>query len=240
MSISSVSFLLLQSNIRLLTWTSVGFQGLSEEDQCKLCALIGQLACVKVWPVGETSGEEDKDLPFVKCYTCDIELRETPGARTVQAVGDDQEMESVFKTIESLIRLLRIPKNRRPRIAVMLAMRRYLSHTANTDHLNLSTSSFGQWCLQALHSSIRELRIAAGSATYRPLPPLVLISHRRNLPIFLQKHLPNELLVQNRLIGIDILRDLSSQSDLSLQETNILAWGQIARYVNRLCLIKIH
>ncbi len=36
-------------------------------------------------------------------------------------------------------------------------------------------------------------------------------------------------LSENRLLILDFLRGLSEQSNTSLQETCILAWGQIAR-----------
>lgn len=75
--------------------------------------------------------------------------------------------EEVFSTVVSLIKLSKIQKFRRPRVAAMLALKRLLSHTAKEEHLDLTTSAFGQWCLQALHSSIRELRIAAGSVETR-------------------------------------------------------------------------
>ena len=68
----------------------------------------------------------------------------------------------MFSTIASLIKLPKTQKQRRPRVTAMLALKRLLSHTTNLDHLNLATSPFGQWCFQALHSSIRELRVAAG------------------------------------------------------------------------------
>ena len=37
---------------------------------------------------------------------------------------------------------------------------------------------------------------------------------------------------QNRLVALDYLRGLTDQGDLSLQETCILSWGQIARSVD--------
>ena len=53
-------------------------------------------------------------------------------------------------------------KRRRTRVAAMLALKRMLSHCENVTHLDLVTSEFGQWCLQALRSSMRDMRVAAG------------------------------------------------------------------------------
>ena len=125
----------------------------------------------------------------------------------------------------------RIQKYRRPRVAAMLALKRLLSHTSNIDYLDLATSPFGQWCLQVLHSSVRELRVAAGSVAMFLMLSLRLILHRRTLPVFLQDITDTEISLRNRKVALDVLRKLSEQSDLALQETCVLAWGQVARYV---------
>ena len=80
---------------------------------------------------------------------------------------ESAESEAVFSTITGLMKLPKSSKFRRPRVAAMLALKRLLSHTAKEELLDLTNSSFGQWCLQALHSSLRELRIAAGSVKAR-------------------------------------------------------------------------
>ena len=81
---------------------------------------------------------------------------------SVSAPWEGSGSDEVFSTIISLIKLPKTKKFRRPRVAAMLALKRLLSHTAKEEHLDLTKSAFSQWCLQALHSSIRELRIAAG------------------------------------------------------------------------------
>ena len=93
-----------------------------------------------------------------KCYICDTEMRDSSVSASWEGSGSDE----AFLTIISLIKLRTTTKFRRPRVAAMLALKRLLSHTAKEEHLDLTTSAFSQWCLQALHSSIRELRIAAG------------------------------------------------------------------------------
>ncbi len=95
----------------------------------------------------------------MKCTLCDDDSR----CRFAAVTSEDADTEEAICTIASLIKLPKTQKYRRPRVAAMLALKRLLSHTTNADHLDLATSPFGQWCLQALHSTIRELRIAAGS-----------------------------------------------------------------------------
>ena len=52
------------------------------------------------------------------------------------------------------------------------------------------------------------------------------------MPVFLQGISDPDILSKNRILSLDVLRNLSGQSDLALQETCVLAWGQIARYVD--------
>ena len=63
------------------------------------------------------------------------------------------------------------------------------------------------------------------------LPSLQLIVRRRTLPIFLHNVADTEISFRNRKVALDVLRKLSEQNDLALQETCVLAWGQIARYI---------
>lgn len=122
-------------------------------------AAIGQVACASAQALsGIATGDHGRPV-HNKCYICDTDM----GANSVSAPWEGSESEEVFSTIVSLIKLPKTQKFRRPRVAAMLALRRLLSHTAKEEHLDLTASAFGQWCLQALQSSVRELRIAAGS-----------------------------------------------------------------------------
>ena len=47
----------------------------------------------------------------------------------------------------------------------------------------------------------------------------------------MQSALSPSIVLKNQRVVLDFLRTLSDQNDLALQETCILAWGQIARYV---------
>ncbi|KAL8891174.1 MAG: hypothetical protein Q9215_001770 [Flavoplaca cf. flavocitrina] len=101
----------------------------------------------------------------------------------------------------------------KPRVAAMLAIERAVRHCEEQAHLDLTASVLGQCCLQALRSSSRDLRIAAG----------------HTLPSFLRIDLDDVTLRRNRVSALDFLRNLSEKSELASQETCILAWGQIAR-----------
>ena len=149
--------------MEVLTQDSECFPKLSEEEQCSLYAAIGQIACASAQALSKTSTGKRGRSVHNMCYICDTDL----GTNSISARWEDLGSEDVFSTIVSLIKLPKTQSFRRPRVAAMLALKRLLSHTAKEEHLDLTTSAFGQWCLQALHSSIRELRIAAGSVETR-------------------------------------------------------------------------
>ena len=134
------------------------FTRLSEEDQCSVYTAIGQLACASVQPLSEVSVGGRERLGLDKCHICDTDMKDT----SVSAPWEGSGSAEAFSTIVSLIKLPKTHRLRRPRVAAMLALKRLLSHTSKQEYLDLKTSTFGQWCLQALHSSTRELRIAAG------------------------------------------------------------------------------
>ena len=145
-------------NTEILKLNSDCFPKLSEEEQCSLYAAIGQVACASAQTLSETSVSDRGGLIHNKCNICDRDIKNNSASAPWEGSGATE----VFSTIVSLIKLPKTQKFRRPRVAAMLALKRVLSHTVKEEHLDLTTSAFGQWCLQALHSSIRELRIAAG------------------------------------------------------------------------------
>jgi serine/threonine-protein kinase ATR len=110
-------------------------------------------------------------------------------------------------------------ESKKPRIAAMIALRRIAAHSRDSGFVDLETSTAGQWCLQSLNSSLRELRIAAG----------------RTLTIFLARRVDRELddlLARNRKNAIAILKSMSEKNRPHLVETCIMAWGQLGRVVD--------
>ena len=79
-----------------------------------------------------------------------------------QPLLDDSVSEHIFAIFSELFQLLQMPKRRGPRIAAMNALKHLLLHAPSGEHHDLTESIYGQWCLQALRASVRELRVAAG------------------------------------------------------------------------------
>ena len=105
----------------------------------------------------------------------------------------------------------------------MKALDKIAVHCNDPDYLSLETSAPGQWCIQSLHSSIRELRIAAGRTLMAFVTPIS--SSRGTDRAFL------EALSKNRQNAIALLKSISEKQQPHLTETNIMAWGQLGRVV---------
>ncbi|RGP60551.1 putative uvsb pi-3 kinase [Fusarium longipes] len=151
------------------------FPSIDEPRQCLALDLLSRISCLADREVVPSNNEMAEKPPNVKisCSVCETNMfpsRPIPYAATVQK----SRVETLFA---QLIRLPALAESRRPRVAAMMALRKVILHCGDAEVLNLETSALGQWCLQSLNSSIRELRIAAGRvlATFsltRPEPVL--------------------------------------------------------------------
>lgn len=146
---------------------------------------------------------------------------------TTPPEGSTDEVQLMFS---SIIHSETLSERRKVRVSMMLALRRLILHSNNVELLSLETSSIGQWCLQSLNSSVRELRIAAG----RLLAAFML--ERTYLT-------EKDLVYRNRKNAIALLRTISEKHQPNLAETCIMAWGQLGRVVSEdelnLVLIKL-
>lgn len=134
------------------------FASMTEENQCSAFTSIGLLACAGARTLFSPSNSRSSSDRPPRCSVCDS-VQQCKGA---SAIWEGDEPEELFKFMSKLLKAPQLQRLIRPRVAAMAALRRLLFHTASIDHLNLSKSPFGQWCMQALHSSIRDLRFAAG------------------------------------------------------------------------------
>lgn len=117
----------------------------------------------------------------------------------------------------------------------MQALRRLVLHCDDPGVLNLETSGLGQWCIQSLNSSVREVRIAAGRTLMAFVAP--------NPPSRSGRDISPELFGRNRQNVIALLKSISEKHRPHLTETCIMAWGQLGRVVEEdelnLVLIKL-
>ena len=121
------------------------FPGLPQSKQCELLLMVGKSACFK----------ENECTSF--CTACDSPSQ----ARTSPTRIEQDLAEELYTLMLELVKMSQEQKNPPPRVAAMVSLKRLLMHTTCSSHLELKPSSLGQWCLQSLRSSVRELRLAA-------------------------------------------------------------------------------
>ncbi|CEF77084.1 unnamed protein product [Fusarium graminearum] len=149
------------------------FPSLDEARQCLTLDLLSRVSCLadRRGPLSNDEKASDANTHCSVCETNAFSSRSTPYAAMVQK----SRVETLFT---QLIRLPIVAESRRPRVAAMMALRKVILHCDDAEILNLETSALGQWCLQSLNSSIRELRIAAGRvlATFSLTRPETVLS----------------------------------------------------------------
>lgn len=167
--------------------------------------LLGQIACGEHLDLSQPDGGMSADNSY--CGYCDVDSNAVP----VESLpdGGPDELLNLF------IALLPVAqRSAKARIAAMLSLRRLLAHTSSLEHLDISHCTVGEWCLQSLRSSSRELRIAAATT----LKSFVILSPRVGF----------ELAHSNRITAMDFLNTLWARNAPSLQETAILGLSEIA------------
>ncbi|KAL6794711.1 hypothetical protein GGI42DRAFT_345653 [Trichoderma sp. SZMC 28013] len=201
-----------------------GYEKCNQSGQSLALDLLSRICCV-VDNNTRMKGSLDSGSAPITCPICDESSSSVPMISSHNAKGEARQIFS------KVIRLPSFSESRRPRIAAMITLRRLILHCEDASFLNLEISGPGQWCLQSLNSSIRELRISAG----------------RTLTLFMPQkpthNMDEALLSRNRMNSIALLKSASEADPPLLVETRILAWGQLGRVVTEdelnLVLIKL-
>ena len=133
------------------------FATLSVSDQCEAFTFLGYVACAGAGSLNASQTVRGRDQN-VRCSICDSD----GSGRSSDAIWYGDESQIVFMTLSRLLKSSAFQTSTKPRVYAMLAVKRIATHTEDASSLQLATSPLGQWCLQSQHSSLRELRIAAG------------------------------------------------------------------------------
>ncbi|KAM0208328.1 hypothetical protein ACHAQD_005950 [Fusarium lateritium] len=133
------------------------FPTIDEPHQCLALDLLSRISCLAD-SEDRPSDKERTTAAETRCSICEMNASSTRST-SHEAILHKSRVEALFT---KLIRLPSLAESRRPRVAAMMALRRVILHCDDAELLNLETSGLGQWCLQSLNSSVRELRIAAG------------------------------------------------------------------------------
>lgn len=182
-----------------------------DASQNMLFDIIARACCM----VDELFTNEDMPstpIAAFVCPACDLEKKQGK-------ISSHESKKSIATLFSNLILSESFLQSRRPRISAMLALRRIAHHSSDQRFLDLRLPGPGQWCLQSLSSSLRELRIAAG----RTLTSFILVAY----PVPTKK----DFMRRNRKHALSLLKSISEKRQTSAMETCIMVWGQLGRLV---------
>ncbi|QSS66872.1 phosphatidyl inositol 3-kinase [Histoplasma capsulatum] len=178
---------------------------LSEEDHCEVLTMIGRIACAGA---GSLVIEQPSNVtgPQFRCLICDSVSPRLPNNRPQES----SHFSEICKTMTEIIPV--VQGSRKARIAAMFGIRNIVMHDPKNENVALHSSPLGEWCLQSLRSSLRELRMAAG----------------QTLPAFLRANLSSDIRRANFVIALEYLQNVLEKVDMPIQETSIMALGRLA------------
>ena len=180
--------------------SSETFKRLSDAQQADVLDLLGLTAC-------QLASQSLEPI----CPNCDQNGQATNHVPIATAASNDE----LLKTLLVLIRS--ISRRSRARVSAMKALRHIIMHIASPENWKLDQTPAGDWCLQSLKSSSRDLRVVAT----RTLQAFVM---RRS-------HVDISLVRENRITALDSLHNLWQKGEVVLQETTIMALTQVAMIV---------
>lgn len=188
------------------------FSGADESVRCSIIELLTRIPCASDGTLTLISG----GMAGWQCSFCskqgNQESRPSPRDVTVQVL--------VAAIFAKLIGLSSFRESRRPRIIAMIALRRIILHSDDPEILDIEKSVLGKWSLQAIQSSLRELRIAAGRAIKLFLEPEV------------GEHVGPQVLSRNAANALAFLKSVSDKNEPNISETCLMAWGQMGKVVS--------
>ncbi|KAK0737526.1 hypothetical protein B0T21DRAFT_450641 [Apiosordaria backusii] len=197
----------------ILNYLTDTYPQLNEDEQCRLIELISRMFCA----ADNTLTVHKHSTP----QTVDFQCLYCSGTNNMPPIpAHDTDIKNLgLSFLGKIIPLPEFVESKRPRVFAMITLRRIARHVPSGEFWDNGKSIPGKWCLQSLSSSVRELRIAAGRA----------------LPIFLANFsaagVDNDVSKRNTARIIGLLKSISDQNVISLQETCIMAWGQVGRVV---------
>lgn len=126
---------------------------MSEEQRSMFWQTIGSCACAAT-----------NNFCNGKCSVCngDRRLRQEPDKNTWEENNRADDWTEMFLMLTELFESQDLQLSDRNRVLAVLAIRSIVLHNRNPNELELGKSFLAESCLKYLHSSSRELRIAAG------------------------------------------------------------------------------
>lgn len=133
------------------------YPNLSDSDKVRVIRLIADICCAADETLTTTT-PNGEDSPRFNCPGCRT-LRDNPDPSTCV---DPTAKKFAIEILVCLLQTDTFSESRKPRLAAMVSLRRIAKHSTSSEFIDMEVSFAAQWCLKSLHSSQRELRIAAG------------------------------------------------------------------------------
>ncbi|KAJ4386405.1 serine/threonine-protein kinase M1 [Gnomoniopsis smithogilvyi] len=193
---------------KILDW----FPDANDIKRCSFIELLTRLSCA----CDDTLILTRAGSGVIQCSFCSRQESSEP--RPICRDTVTQSLVSIVFT--KLVTLASFRESQRSRVVAMIALRRVILHSEDPELFDLEKSVLGQWCLQSLQSSVRELRIAAGRA----------------IALFLRRDVGQavglRILSSNTANALSFLKGVSDRNEPSINETCLMAWGQVGRVVS--------
>ena len=135
------------------------YASMSDSKQTIFFNKVGSLACAITNNKSNRVGLQQKEPILESCTYCDMK---SDGESTTADEDINRDLRAIVSLFETAIDLPKFQRSRQPRVAAVTALARVLCHFRDEITFDLANSKLGQWSLQALQSSIRELRVSAG------------------------------------------------------------------------------
>ena len=188
---------------------------MDEDTQCQAIDLLSRISCSADNTLNLKRGDPDKPTRF-RCSFCHGPDDNNTRPRCLDQAAKDLST-AVFLDI---LGLKSFQESRRPRVFAMMGLKRIAKHSPDPEFLDFEKPLPGQWCLDSLRSSLRELRIAAG----------------RTFAVYFAEQRPSLgdrgcNIQYKRKNALEFLKTLSDKDIPHVHEACILAWGQVGRVV---------
>ncbi|SPB42357.1 unnamed protein product [Aspergillus niger] len=187
---------------------ATSYSGLSEQDKLSLLCVLCTIPCALSGNLTDIKNVDSEDS--FTCRICDPKCRDLKSESNSQTVKSDELCQILDHIISNLSRTANL------RIAATVALRRTLMHTSESAHMQLTSSVFGEFCLNFLRSSVRELRLTTG----------------HSITSFVRRNLDHETRRSNFIVILDWLQNLSQKQETPLHETCILTLCHLAQFSN--------
>ena len=190
---------------------AAAFESLHLKDQSAALIYIARLPCHNLAKQAPHSASRIKS--YTKCKRC---LEISIGAvEARKSIFSEEQWMALLTCLTKTLDSTAMQSSKSLQVLTLFALQSLMAHTPIASQLDVVNSKCGQWCLQKLRSSSREVRLAAVGT----------------LPGFLSREtgVDEKYCKRNRVLILDFLRQTAESTDIKMSETIILALGKVAR-----------